>query len=37
MMMILAAMQKVLEHSSVGGVIINNQILYAFRKKILYL
>ena len=34
MMMIVAAMQKVLEHSRVGGVIINNQILHAFRKKI---
>ena len=34
MMMILAVMQKVLEHSRVGGVIINNQILHAFRKKI---
>ena len=33
-MMILAVMQKVLEHSRVGGVIINNQILHAFRKKI---
>ena len=37
MMMILAVMQKVLEHSSVGGVIINKQILHAFRKKIPYL
>ena len=36
-MMILAVMQKVLEHSRVGGVIINNQILKAFRKKIRYL
>ena len=37
-MMILAVMQKVLEHSRVGGVyIINNQILHAFRKKIPYL
>ena len=32
-MMILAVMQKLLEHSSVGGVISNNQILDAFRKK----
>ena len=30
-------MQKALEHSRVGGVIINNQILHAFRKKIPYL
>ena len=37
MMMILAVMQKALEHSRVGGVIINNQILHAFRKKIPYL
>ena len=36
-MMILAVMQKVLEHLRVGGVIINNQILYSFRKKIPYL
>jgi len=36
-MMILAVMQKALEHSSVGGVIIDNQILHAFRKKIPYL
>ena len=37
MMMILAVMQKPLEHSSVGGVISNNQILDAFRKKKPYL
>ena len=36
-MLALAVMQKMREHSSVGGVIINNQILYAFRKKIPYL
>ena len=36
-MMILAVMQKALEHSRVGGVIINNHILHAFRKKIPYL
>ena len=36
-MMILTVMQKVLEHSSAGGVIINNQILHAFRKEIPYL
>ena len=34
MMMILAVMQKVLEHSRVVGVIINNQILHTVRKKI---
>ena len=34
MMMILAVMQKVLEHSRVGGFIINNQILHIVRKKI---
>ena len=32
--MILAVTQKVLEHSRVGGVIINNQIFHAFREKI---
>ena len=37
MMMILSVMQKVLEHSSVGGDVINNQMLHAFRKKIPYL
>ena len=37
MMMILAVLQKVVEQPGIRGVIINNQILHAFRKKILYL
>ena len=37
MMMILAVMQKVLEQSGIRRVVINNQIIHAFRKKIQYL
>ena len=37
MMMILSVMQKMLEQSGIRGVVINNQILHAFRKKIQYL
>ena len=35
--MILSVMQKMLENSGIRVVVINNQILHTFRKKIQYL